>query len=171
MNTATPSKVFHVLTSAYLTARLLAGIALRYSEKRGLGILQKALKLMMGVVLVFSVLTTLAGDMSAKFLAEHQPEKLAAAEWHFETESGADLILLGWLNAEQKVMGAIHIPKALSFLAFGDFDAEVKGLEEFPLDERPPRLSTICLISWPGSVLFCWPLRSCISCFVLEETQ
>ena len=95
---------------------------------------------MMGVVLVFSVLTTLAGDMSAKFLAEHQPEKLAAAEWHFETESGADLILLGWLNAEQKVMGAIHIPKALSFLAFGDFDAEVKGLEEFPLDERPPLL-------------------------------
>ena len=95
---------------------------------------------MMGVVLLFSLLTTIAGDMSAKFLAEHQPEKLAAAEWHFETERGADLILLGWLNAEQKVMGALHIPKALSFLAFGDFNAEVKGLEEFPLDERPPLL-------------------------------
>lgn len=47
---------------------------------------------MMAVVLVFSLLNSLAGDVSAKFLAEHQPEKLAAAEWHFETESGADLI-------------------------------------------------------------------------------
>lgn len=142
MNTATPSKVFHVLTSAYLTgAALLAGISAYVILRKGASAYyKKALKLMMGVVLVFSVLTTLAGDMSAKFLAEHQPEKLAAAEWHFETESGADLILLGWLNAEQQVMGAIHIPKALSFLAFGDFDAEVKGLEEFPLDERPPLL-------------------------------
>lgn len=142
MNTATPSKVFHVLTSAYLTgAALLAGISAYVILRKGASAYyKKALKLMMGVVLVFSVLTTLAGDMSAKFLAEHQPEKLAAAEWHFETESGADLILLGWLNAEQQVMGAIHIPKALSFLAFGDFDAEVKGLKEFPLDERPPLL-------------------------------
>jgi cytochrome bd ubiquinol oxidase subunit I len=142
LNTATPSKVFHVLTSAYLTgAALLAGIAAYVILRKGASAYyKKALKLMMAVVLVFSLLTTLAGDMSAKFLAEHQPEKLAAAEWHFKTESGADLILLGWLNAEQKVMGAIHIPKALSFLAFGDFDAEVKGLEEFPLDERPPLL-------------------------------
>ncbi|MEC0203934.1 cytochrome ubiquinol oxidase subunit I [Paenibacillus lautus] len=142
LNTATPSKVFHVLTSAYLTgAALLAGIAAYVILRKGASAYyKKALKLMMAVVLVFSLLTTLAGDMSAKFLAEHQPEKLAAAEWHFETESGADLILLGWLNAEREVMGAIHIPKALSFLAFGDFDAEVKGLEEFPLDERPPLL-------------------------------
>lgn len=141
-NTATPSKVFHVVTSAYLTgAALLAGIAAYSILRKGPSAYsRKALKLMMSVVLVFSLLTTLAGDVSAKFLAEHQPEKLAAAEWHFETESGADLILLGWLNAEQKVMGAIHIPKALSFLAFGDFNAEVTGLEEFPLDERPPLL-------------------------------
>lgn len=141
-NTATASKVFHVLSSAYLTgAALLAGIAAYAILRKGaLAYYKKALKLMMAVVLVFSLLTTVAGDMSAKFLAEHQPEKLAAAEWHFKTESAADLILLGWLNAEQKVMGAIHIPKALSFLAFGNFNAEVKGLEEFPRDERPPLL-------------------------------
>jgi cytochrome d ubiquinol oxidase subunit I len=142
LNTATPSKVFHVLSSAYLTgAALMAGIAAYTILRRGATVYsKKALKLMMGLVLVFSVLTSIAGDMSAKFLAEHQPEKLAAAEWHFQTESGADLILLGWLNAEREVIGAIHIPKALSFLAFGDFNAEVTGLDEFPLDERPPLL-------------------------------
>jgi cytochrome bd ubiquinol oxidase subunit I len=139
-NTATPSKVFHVLSSAYMTgAALLAGIAAYVLLKKGPSVYyKKALKLMMGAVLIFGLLTAVAGDMSAKFLAAHQPEKLAAAEWHFETESGADLILLGWLNAEREIMGALHIPKALSFLAFGDFNAEVTGLNEFPLDEQPP---------------------------------
>lgn len=95
---------------------------------------------MMAVVLLFGLLNTLAGDVSAKFLAEHQPEKLAAAEWHFETSSSVDLVLLGWLNAEHEVLGALHLPKLLSFLAFGDFNAEVTGLEEFPKEEWPPLL-------------------------------
>lgn len=142
LNTATFSKVSHVLSSAYLTgAALLAGIsALALLRKGPSAYHSKALKLMMAVVLVFGLLNSLAGDVSAKFLAEHQPEKLAAAEWHFKTESGADLILLGWLNAEHEIIGAIHLPKLLSYLAFGDFNAEVTGLEEFPPDERPPLL-------------------------------
>jgi len=142
LNTATFSKVFHVLSSAYLTgAALLAGIAAFTMLRRGItGYHKKALKLMMTVVLLFGALNTLAGDVSAKFLAEHQPEKLAAGEWHFETRSGADLILLGWLNAEHKVEGALHLPKMLSFLAFGNFNAKVTGLNEFPSDEQPPLL-------------------------------
>jgi len=139
LSTATFSKVFHVLSSAYLTgAALLAGVAAFAILRKGVSAYhKKALKLMMAVVLVFSLVNTLAGDVSAKFLAEHQPEKLAAAEWHFETESGADLIFLGWLNAEHEIIGALHFPKFLSFLAFGDFNAEVTGLNEFPIDEQP----------------------------------
>ncbi|MDM5277744.1 cytochrome ubiquinol oxidase subunit I [Paenibacillus silvae] len=142
LNTASFSKVFHVLSSAYVTgAALLAGIAALAMLRRGASSYhKKGLNLMMAVVLVFSLLNTLAGDVSAKFLAEHQPEKLAAAEWHFETERGADLILLGWLNAEHEIIGALHLPKVLSFLAFGDFNAEVTGLNEFPPDEQPPLL-------------------------------
>lgn len=113
LNTATPSKVFHVLTSAYLTgAALLAGIAACTILRRGVSAYsKKALKLMMTVVVAFSLLTSLAGDMSAKFLAEHQPEKLAAAEWHFETERSADLVLLGWLNAENEILGEFTFRK------------------------------------------------------------
>ncbi|MBB6670821.1 cytochrome ubiquinol oxidase subunit I [Cohnella nanjingensis] len=142
LNTATFSKVFHVLSSAYLTgAALLAGIAAFTMLRKGVtGYHKKALKLMMAVVMLFGLLNTVAGDVSAKFLAEHQPEKLAAAEWHFETESGADLILLGWLNAEHQIIGALHLPKILSFLAFGNFNAKVTGLNEFPSDEQPPLL-------------------------------
>jgi len=138
-NDATPSKIFHILTSAYMTgAALLAAIAAFSILRKGAtDYAKKGLKLMMGVLLVFSFLTAVAGDTSAKFLAEHQPEKLAAAEWHFETEKGADLIFLGWLNAEREIIGALHIPNGLSFLAFSDFHAEVTGLNEFPADEQP----------------------------------
>src|SRR5699024_11444930 len=88
LNTATPTKVFHVLTTAYLTvAAILAAItAFMILKKKATEYHKKALKLTVSLVFIFGVLSAIAGDVSAKFLAEHQPEKLAAAEWHFETE-------------------------------------------------------------------------------------
>jgi len=142
LNPATPTKVFHVLSSSYLTsAAILAAITafiLIRNRAKAKTYYKKALKLTVIMTFVFAILTAIAGDLSAKFLAEYQPEKLAAAEWHFETEEAVDLILFGKLNADNTVERAIRIPKALSFLAFGDFNAEVKGLNDYPKDELPP---------------------------------
>jgi cytochrome d ubiquinol oxidase subunit I len=139
-NPATPSKVFHVLSTSYMTsAFILATItALAILKGKKGEYEKKALNLTMIAAFVFSLLSFIAGDVSAKFLAEHQPEKLAAGEWHFETEKGADLILFGTLNEDGEIENEIRIPKLLSFLSFNDFDAEVIGLNEFPEDERPP---------------------------------
>ncbi|SFJ91459.1 cytochrome d ubiquinol oxidase subunit I [Halobacillus dabanensis] len=139
-NPATPTKVFHVISSSYLTAAaVLAGIAaFIILMKKGSLYHKKALKLTVMMTFLFAILTAVAGDLSAKFLAEHQPEKLAAGEWHFETEEGADLVVFGSLNENNVVENAIRIPNALSFLAHGDFQAEVEGLNETPEDERPP---------------------------------
>ncbi|MDQ0162130.1 cytochrome ubiquinol oxidase subunit I [Aeribacillus alveayuensis] len=139
-NPATPSKVFHVLSTSYMTsAFILATItALAILKGKKGEYEKKALNLTMIASFVFSLLSFVAGDVSAKFLAEHQPEKLAAGEWHFETEKGADLILFGTLNEDGEIENEIRIPKLLSFLSFNDFDAEVIGLNEFPEDERPP---------------------------------
>lgn len=144
LNPATPSKVFHVLSSAYLTcAILLAAIAAfmmlrKKASDQGVAYHKKALKLTLTVTFIFATVNLLAGDTSAKFLAEHQAEKLAAAEWHFETEESADLILFGWLNEDKEPVGEIRIPGALSFLAHNDFNSVVTGLEEFPEEVRPP---------------------------------
>ncbi len=140
LNPATPTKVFHVLTSAYLTSALiLAAITAFYLLKNRTGIYyRKALRLTMSAAFIFAILTALAGDFSAKFLAEHQPEKLAAGEWHFETEDNADLILFGTLNEENEIENEIRLPGFLSFLAGGSFNYEVTGLNEFPKDEIPP---------------------------------
>ena len=139
---AMPTKVGHVLTSSYMTvAFIFAAIAAYRLLKGGEQVYhKKSLYLMMKLGIIFSIATALIGDFSAKYLAEYQPEKLAAAEWHFETEKGADLIFFGVLDGEE-VKYEIRIPKVLSFLASNDFNAEVIGLDEYPEDERPPLIT------------------------------
>lgn len=102
---------------------------------------QKALKIALTFGCVAALIQPLSGDFSAKDVAKRQPLKLAAMEAHFETEKGAGLYLGGIPNVEtEEVKYGIKIPYALSFLAFGDFHSEVKGLKEFPKDEWPPVL-------------------------------
>ncbi|WP_078409314.1 cytochrome ubiquinol oxidase subunit I [Priestia abyssalis] len=140
-NPATPTKTFHVLVTAYLASAFVLAMIAAFQMLKGniTDYTKKALHLTVTSAFLFAILTGVAGDLSAKFLAEHQPEKLAALEWHFETEKGADLILFGTLDEEsQKIKYAIHLPKMLSFLAHNDVNAEVTGLNEFPKDETAP---------------------------------
>ncbi|WP_226674406.1 cytochrome ubiquinol oxidase subunit I [Rossellomorea aquimaris] len=140
LNPATPTKVFHVLTTAYLTSALILAAITAFAilRKKGGDYHKKALRLTMVSALIFAFGSALAGDLSAKFLAEYQPEKLAAAEWHFESEKNADLIVFGTLDENNEVHNEIRLPGFLSFLAGSSFDTEVIGLNEFPEDERPP---------------------------------
>ncbi len=97
----------------------------------------------MGIALTFGAIAALlipiSGDLAAKDIAVRQPAKLAAMEAHYETTKGADLIIGGIVNEETKEVNyAIHLPGMLSFLAFGDTEAEVIGLDQIPEDEHPP---------------------------------
>jgi cytochrome bd ubiquinol oxidase subunit I len=138
-NPAMPTKVAHVLATAYMTsAFVLASIgAFRLLKGSDHIYHKKALFLMMKIGLIFSIAAAIIGDFSGKYLAEYQPEKLAAAEWHFETHEGAPLMLYGVLD-DGEVKYALEIPYALSILAHSDPNAEVIGLNEFPEDEIPP---------------------------------
>lgn len=135
---------FHVFATAGMTmAFILAAIAAfkllkqSYSEDKIYHL--KALKMTMIVGFISTLLSMLAGDMSAKFLHKVQPEKLAAYEWHFDTQSQANLVFFGVLNEKtNEVSGAIEIPGMLSFLADNNFKTTVKGLNDFPKNELPP---------------------------------
>ncbi|MFC4355748.1 cytochrome ubiquinol oxidase subunit I [Chryseomicrobium palamuruense] len=139
LNPAMPTKVAHVVSTALMTsAFILAAIgAFRLLQGSNHIYHKKAVYLMVKVGLVFSIATALIGDFSGKYLAEYQPEKLAAAEWHFETAGNAPLILYGILD-DGEVKYALEIPYALSILAHNDPTAEVIGLDQFPEDEIPP---------------------------------
>lgn len=81
----------------------------------------------------------LSGDFLAKAVAQNQPVKLAAMEGHFETESRVPLRIGGWPDTvRRQTPYAIEIPGALSFLAHGDSNSQVRGLNEFPPDVWPP---------------------------------
>ena len=82
-----------------------------------------------------------SGDWQGKMIAKHQPVTLAAMEGLFDTTQGAPLVLIGQPDMEKKRLdNAIHIPAALSFITYQRWDAEVKGLNEFPEDQHPDNI-------------------------------
>ncbi|AYC30293.1 cytochrome ubiquinol oxidase subunit I [Paenisporosarcina cavernae] len=139
LNPAMPTKVAHVVITAYMTSAFVLGSIAAYRLLKGSNHVyhKKALFLTMKLGLIFSIGAAIIGDFSGKYLAEYQPEKLAAAEWHFETEEGAGLILFGVLD-DGEVKYEIKVPYALSILAHNDPTAEVIGLEEFAEEDIPP---------------------------------
>ncbi|MGP4041564.1 cytochrome ubiquinol oxidase subunit I [Gracilibacillus sp. D59] len=139
-NPAMPTKVAHVIATAYMTsAFVLAAIgAFRLLTGSNHVYHKKALLLTMKVGLVFSIASAVIGDFAGKYLAEYQPEKLAAMEWHFETEEQASLTLFGVLTNGEEIKFSIEVPYALSILAHGNPNAEVIGLDQFAEDEIPP---------------------------------
>jgi len=81
------------------------------------------------------------GDGQGKNIAWHQPPTLAAMEGLFETAHGAPLAIIGQPDMEQRRMdNPLVIPRALSFLTYQRWGAEVKGLNEFPPERLPDNI-------------------------------
>jgi cytochrome d ubiquinol oxidase subunit I len=141
LNPAALPQALHMTLAAFATTGIaVAGIhAWMLRKDRSSPFHRSALAVALWVAVPASLLQIVSGDLSAKFVAKTQPVKLAALEGHFKTERGATLRIGGIPNeATRETRYAIEIPKALSFLAFADFDAEVKGLEAFPEADWPP---------------------------------
>ena len=82
-----------------------------------------------------------SGDLSGRMVAKYQPVTLAAMEGLFDTTHGAPLVLIGQPDMEkQRLDNAIHVPNALSFITYQRWDAQVKGLNEFPQDQHPDNI-------------------------------
>lgn len=140
-NPAWFSQAHHMILASFVaTAFAVAGIhAFLLIKNPDNELHKKAVKIAMIFAAVFSILQPISGDLAAKFIAENQPIKLAAIEGLFETTRNAPLTIGGIPDMKEKKMNfGIEIPGGLSFLAFGDFNAEVKGLNDFPQDELPP---------------------------------
>ncbi len=92
--------------------------------------------------LLFAVLQAFpTGDTQGKMVARHQPVTLAAMEALFQTDTGAHLVIVGQPDVEQmKIDNPISIHGLLSFLTYKRWNAEVKGLAEFPRDTWPDNI-------------------------------
>lgn len=135
----------HVALSAYTTgAFVIASVSAFKMLKNDFGTRvyqfhKKALLVSLAVGFTFSLLTALNGHESAQYLHKYQPEKLAAAEGLFETQSHAPLTIGGVTDRKtETVKWGIELPWALSFLAGNRFDTVVVGLHDFPEEYWPP---------------------------------
>ncbi|WP_338752294.1 cytochrome ubiquinol oxidase subunit I [Bacillus sp. FJAT-52991] len=135
----------HVALSAYVVGAFVVASVAAYKmmknkrESKVYLFHQKALMISLVVGGICSFLTAINGHESAQYLHEYQPEKLAAAEGLFDTQSHAPLAIGGVTDRDtQSVKGAIEIPWLLSFLAGNSFDTVVVGLNDFPEEYWPP---------------------------------
>ena len=92
------------------------------------------------VALVFSFISVFpTGDQNSRDVTAFQPIKLAAMEGLFKTENGAPLAIIGMPDvAGGQLIDPIIVPNVLSFLAYGNFTANVKGLREYAHALWPP---------------------------------
>jgi cytochrome d ubiquinol oxidase subunit I len=84
------------------------------------------------------------GDRQAKLVARYQPVALAAMEGRFESGRMAGIAVIGQPNvAGRRLDNPIHIPGALSFLAYGTFRSNVQGLDAFAPDLWPDNIELL----------------------------
>ncbi|AFM26922.1 cytochrome ubiquinol oxidase subunit I [Desulfomonile tiedjei] len=100
----------------------------------------KSFKLAMLFGLIFSLGVVAIGDLHGKEVAAKQPIKVAAMEAQWETQRAVpfSMMVIPDEKNERNYVEAIQIPKFMSWLVFGDWNAEFKGLKEWPKEERPP---------------------------------
>ena len=134
-------EIIHMLVAAYLATGILvaaihAFILLRHPEST---VHRKAFGMAMAMAIPMAIVQPFVGDIASRQVARYQPLKLAAMEAQYKTEARAPLRIGGVPSHEGRTTSyAIEIPGFLSFLAHGDPDAVVRGLEEWPEEDWPP---------------------------------
>lgn len=138
---------FHVLPAAFvLSAFFVMGVsAYHLLKKQHIEFFTRSFRMALVMGLISSIFVAVEGDQHAVHVAEVQPAKLAAMEAHWETTTWAPLHLIALPDEEEErnLFEIGSIPGILSFLSYHDFKAEVKGLKEFPKEERPPVLLSL----------------------------
>lgn len=135
------NKFIHTITSGFVLASLFViGISSWYLLRKREFFLAKRSILVASVFgIISSVVLIVSGDGSAKQVAKVQPVKFAALEGLYEGEEGAGLVAIGIMSANSTDTSSretkdfvfkIEIPNFLSYLAFGDFNAYVPGIND-----------------------------------------
>ncbi len=140
-NPSFPYRLFHMVLAAFLTTGLVvAGVSAWYLLK---GRYTNHARIMFAKALIaVAILIPIqiyVGDLSGLNTLKHQPEKVAAMEGIWNDEKPAALILFGIPNEETKTTDyAVKIPHLASLILTHSWDGEVKGLNNWARDDRPP---------------------------------
>ena len=132
----------HTVSGAYILAGffVLGVSAWHLSRKNEVRFFKKCFRVAAVWTLIFALFEVFNGHLHGSEVAKAQPTKLAAMESLWETTQGAPMYLLVIPDEENErnKLELFPIPGMLSMLAYHDPGATVKGLKEWPEEERPP---------------------------------
>jgi cytochrome d ubiquinol oxidase subunit I len=139
-NPSFPYRLAHTVVAFYVTTGFVVVGVGAYTMRRGQVEEGRIMFTMAGLLLTILVpLQIVAGDLHGLNTLEHQPAKLAAMEALWETQARAPFTIFAIPDeAAETNRAAIEIPGAGSLILRHDLDGVVRGLKEWPPDERPP---------------------------------
>lgn len=138
-NPSFPLRFVHMLIASLLTsAFLILGVSAWRARRKVDGpATWKVIKTGVIMAAVLSPVQALVGDFHGLNTLEHQPAKIAAIEGIWETQKGAELVLFGFPDEEERTTHfKIAIPKLASLILTHEWDGELQGLSDF--EEHPP---------------------------------
>ncbi|AIE86585.1 cytochrome ubiquinol oxidase subunit I [Fimbriimonas ginsengisoli] len=137
----------HTMTAAAVTGSFVVAAVGAYYLLSDRHQDQAKLFVKVGVItgLIASVLILFpTGDMHGKMMARHQPAALAAMEGKFETGDKAEIAIIGQPDvANRRLNNPVQVPYVLSYLAYGSFGAQVKGMNDFPKEDLPDNIELL----------------------------
>jgi cytochrome d ubiquinol oxidase subunit I len=140
-NPSFPWRLGHTVTGFYVTTGFVVlGVGAWYLRQRRFEAEARSMVSMtLWLLTVLVPLQILLGDQHGLNTLEHQPAKLAAIEAHWETGSRVPLILFAWPDeAAEANHAVIEVPVLGSLILAHDPNGTIRGLKDFPRDERPP---------------------------------
>jgi cytochrome d ubiquinol oxidase subunit I len=137
-NPAVRTQFLHMLPATYIvTGGLFASVyAVGWLRGHRDDVHRLGIRIPLVVLAIAAPVQVFTGDLAIRYLVDAQPAKFAAIE--LVPETGADQPYgFGGLFIDGQVRGAIEIPNALSLMLLRG-DREITGLDDIPVDERPP---------------------------------
>ncbi|MEJ2068999.1 MAG: cytochrome ubiquinol oxidase subunit I [Syntrophobacterales bacterium] len=166
---------FHTISGAYiLTGFVVMGIAAYHLlRQQNTTFFTKSFRLGLAMALIFSVAEVIQGHIHAGEVAKIQPAKLAAMEalWETQTNAPQTLFHIPDEQNERHLIEIGKIPGALSWLAYHDTGAKVKGLKDFPKAERPPVLLTFVAFRIMVALGFLFVLLTVVAFFKRKKLE
>ena len=139
-NPSFPYRLVHMTLAAYLTTAFVVGAVGAYHllHDRGNEGARVMFSMAMWMATIVAPIQAVAGDQHGLNTLKHQPVKIAALEGHWETESGAPLILFGLPDMKAETTRyKVEVPRLGSLILTHEWNGTIKGMKEWPRDQRP----------------------------------
>jgi cytochrome d ubiquinol oxidase subunit I len=140
-NPSFPSRLAHTVTAFFITTGFVVIGVGAYLLRRGTYVEEgrTMLSMTLWLLTVLVPLQIVIGDHHGLNTLAHQQAKLAAIEARWETGRRIPITLFAIPSeAAETNYFSIDIPRLGSLILTHEWDGEVKGLKDFPADQRPP---------------------------------